>query len=1175
MVASGRHEMPLEFEILGPLEARDGDRRVVLRGAKQRLLLAVLLLHANKVVPSDRLVEAIWGDDPPDTVAKALQMHVSHLRKLLEPGRTKGASGRVLVTRAPGYLLRVEAGRLDLDRFERAVSDARVAAAAGRHAEAASALRGALALWRGSALADVRDHDALRGDAARIDELRLRALEDRVDADLALGDHADVVAELEAFVAEHPLRERLRAQLMLALYRCGRQADALELYRDTRRMLVDELGIEPGRELRDLERAILAQDPALDPARSAAPLRAASDGLVGRRRELRELLPIVDRALAGAGAVVLIGGEPGIGKSRLAETLARHAHEGGARGAVGRCWEAGGAPAFWPWQQALRAYALEVDPEALRFQLDDEGPELAAIVPELAEVVPGQRAAPLEGEGARFRLFRAVASFLRRAAASMPVALFLDDLHAADPPSLVLLQFLAAEVTGAPILIVGCYRDTEVGPGAPLGEILPELARARSVHRLALSGLDEADTARLLERISGRAPSAELAARVHAQTEGNPLFAGEIGRLLGVEGSAGDPVGTLPIPAGVREAIGRRLQRQSEICNRVLAHASVLGREFEVEALEHVTDVAQHQLDAAVDEAITAHLVGPVPGFLGRLRFSHVLIRDTLYESLPATRRLRLHGAVADALARLYEGNIEPHLAELAHHCLHAGLAHSENAVRYSIRAGDRAASQLGYEEAARHYESALELLDEDDEATADVLLSLGEVLSRAGRDVEAKRAFGRAASIARRRRQPERLARAAVGYGGRFMWPRASTDTALVPLLETALAALADHDSPARVRLLSRLSAALRDEPARERRVGLAEDAVAMARRLGDQHTLAYALDAHWVAVDGPDGVETRIRRADELLELTERIGDYERMLEAHEYRAATLVMLGDRAGVDVELAAMGRLADALRQPAQQWLVAAYHAMLAVLDGRLEAAESLISRSLELGLPALSWNAVKSQRFLLFVLRREQGRLAEIEDTLRRSPHEYPAQLAFSCMLAHLYAELDREPEAREALGALLALDLRHTYVDEEWLFAVSLLPDACAYLGDVDAARELYELLLPYGRLNAFATPDGAFGSLARPLGVLASTLGRFDDAEAHFRAAIEMEQRMRARPGIAHARHGLAALLRARGRPGDHEHAITLIRQAAGTYADLGMRSWAERVEKLASSSVTTPP
>jgi DNA-binding SARP family transcriptional activator/pimeloyl-ACP methyl ester carboxylesterase len=272
----------MEFKILGPLEAREGDRVLACKAAKQRLLLGVLLLHANEVVSSDRLVEALWGERPPATGSKALQMHVSELRDLLEPERARGGPGRILVTRPPGYELRVKPGQLDLHRFEDAVDAARAAARAGLPRQAAAGLREALALWRGPALADLGFEDSLQADIARLEELRLAALEDRIDADLALGRHADLPAELESLVGRHPLRERLRAQLMLALYRSGRQAEALDVYQDARRALTEELGIEPGRELQELQHAILRHDPALDGRAEGEPATAR---FAGRGRE--------------------------------------------------------------------------------------------------------------------------------------------------------------------------------------------------------------------------------------------------------------------------------------------------------------------------------------------------------------------------------------------------------------------------------------------------------------------------------------------------------------------------------------------------------------------------------------------------------------------------------------------------------------------------------------------------------------------------------------------------------------------------------------------------------------------------------------------------------------------------------------------------------------------------
>jgi DNA-binding SARP family transcriptional activator len=350
----------MEFLILGPLEASDGGRKLPLGGAKQRALLALLLLHANEVVSSDRLIDELWGEAGSRDAAKSLSVAVSRLRKTLAPGRPAGEQDGLLVTRAPGYELRLAPGQLDLKRFEQLVAEARTAT---DPATAAETLRDALALWRGQPLADLAYEPFAHAHIARLEELRLATLEERLRADLELGRHAELVGELESLVAEHPLREHFHGQLMLALYRSGRQAEALEAYQAARTALTGELGIEPSRELRELQEAILRQEIALDLRPPAAAADAPSRGVfVGRELELAELVAGLDDAFGGRGRLLLLAGEPGIGKSRLADELAAQARARGGRVLFGRCWEAGGAPSFWPWTQALRAYAREASP---------------------------------------------------------------------------------------------------------------------------------------------------------------------------------------------------------------------------------------------------------------------------------------------------------------------------------------------------------------------------------------------------------------------------------------------------------------------------------------------------------------------------------------------------------------------------------------------------------------------------------------------------------------------------------------------------------------------------------------------------------------------------------------------------------------------------------------------
>ena len=413
----------MDYRILGPLEALDGERQLTLGGARQRAVLALLLLHGNETLSRDVIVDELWGEDAPATAGKVLQNCVSALRKELPPDTIRTVSG--------GYALTLEPDDLDRDRFERLLAEGRAALETGDHAEALDQLRRALAQWRGAPLSDLSYELFTRDEIKRLEELHVAALEDRIEAELALGHHDELVPELEALVTKHPLRERLRGQLMLALYRAGRQAEALDAYRAARRTLLAELGIEPGRALRELEHAILAQVPALDvgPRRPQAvqrPGRAAASPLEGRMEELGLLEAGLDDALAGRGRLFVVVGDAGTGKTRLADELASTAKGRGTRILWGRGWAGGGAPPYWPWTQALR--------DALPPTINSDGPE-------------GQ-----------FRFFEAVTQTLRDQTATQPLLLVLDDLQAADEASVLLLEFVATELPEMSALVVALGR---------------------------------------------------------------------------------------------------------------------------------------------------------------------------------------------------------------------------------------------------------------------------------------------------------------------------------------------------------------------------------------------------------------------------------------------------------------------------------------------------------------------------------------------------------------------------------------------------------------------------------------------------------------------------------------------------------------------------------------------
>jgi tetratricopeptide (TPR) repeat protein len=760
-------------------------------------------------------------------------------------------------------------------------------------------------------------------------------------------------------------------------------------------------------------------------------------------------------------------------------------------------------------------------------------------------------------------LFDPMTAFRRSAAAARPLVLVLDDLHAADEPSLLLLRFVARELGDSRLLIVGAYRDIDPTLADPLTTTLAELAREPVTRTLALAGLGEADVARFIELAAPGAPAADLGPAVHAETDGNPLFVSETVRLLAAERRLDGPAtAPLAIPQSVREVIGRRLRHLSDDCNRLLTLASVLGREFDLDALAAVSGLERDGILELLDEGIEARVVSEVPGVFGRMRFAHALIRDTAYHRLTRSRRVQLHRQAGEALEVLYSSDLDAHLAELAHHFFEAAAAgDGEKAVDYARRAGARAVAMLAYEEAVRLYEMAIKALGPDAAATTrlrcELLLSLADAQGRAGDGPGAKSTFLHAADLARSARLPEMLARAAAGYGGRFLWTHALTDERLVPLLEDGLSALGETDSMLRVQLLSRLAAALRHGPSREHRERISEEAIQIARRIGDPATLAYALAAAEAALHAPHNAYRRLAEGDEIVSLVARTGDRERLFDAHEQSFWAAWELGDPDRRAVEFASMTRVAEELTQPAQLWALAVAQATLALSQGRFAEAPELIERAAAMGESVLAWGAVATRKMQLFMLRREQGRLGGFDREVRNHAHTFPSPLVHRAILAHVYARLERTKEAEALLHELTRRDLSDWHVDEEWLFSICLLAETCAILGDTRPAAPLYELLLPYGSLNAVAVPELALGSTSQPLGILATLLGRFDDAERHFEEALLMNERMGARPWIAHTQEDHARMLLRRNAQGDRGRARKLLSRAQATYNELGMQ------------------
>ena len=917
---------------------------------------------------------------------------------------------------------------------------------------------------------------------------------------------------------------------------------------------------------------------------------------VGRAGELAALTADLDAAVGGRGGVVLVAGEPGIGKTRLAEELAARASGRGAVVLWGRCWEGAGAPAFWPWVQVIRGYvqAQAEDPASLRHDLGAGAADIAQLVPAVHDRIPDLPAPPpLEPEAARFRLFDSLAGFLRTAAARRPLLLVLDDLHWADVASLALLRFVSRElagVEGSSPLVVGSYRHTEVDQGHPLLAAVADLTRGQ--HRwLLLGGLGQREVAGFMALVAGAEPSAELAAEVYRQTDGNPFFVTEVVRLLASQGGWDqlDPAAGAStvlgngLPEGVRAVVAERLSRLSGDCRRMLEVASVVGRDFELRVLQPASGLDAEQLLVLLEEAEAARLVGAVPGELSRWRFAHALVREVLYEGLLAARRVRLHGLVADALEALYAAEPGPHLAELAHHLVEAAPGSEKTAARavqMATLAGRRSLEVLAWEDAAGLFERALAALDLAErpgsaQQRRELLLAVGEARMAASDVPAARTAYQQAGELARRTGSPEVLAQAGLGLGLEIT--SGIVDPVQVGLLEEALATLDEADSPLRARVLAGLARALVSSPQVERRLALSEDAVRMARRLGDPATLAAALFGRHLAIWGSEQAEVtgeRLSLATEAVGLAEQIGDRAMALRGRGLRRIDLLELGDLAGYDADLAAAERAAAELGQLRYRWQLPLAHATRALLAGRFAQAEELIERGLAAGRPATRrWGTTTPGSSRRCGSCKAASASWPSWPAMRRPvtrPWWYSGPRWPRCW-PRPAARTRRRPRSsswRPGTWPPCPGTRRGVTAWPPWRWP--------ATTSATPAPPRLRPLLEPYADRNIVTGRVGAIclGPAAYFLGLLDLTLDLPEPALHRFAQAAAFAGRMQARPMVAMSREGQARALLARDRPGDRQQATALLDEVAATARALGIRGLGERAAPLRAAATTAP-
>lgn len=517
---------------------------------------------------------------------------------------------------------------------------------------------------------------------------------------------------------------------------------------------------------------------AIDPTAVVTPLdqgnpleRLARGVFVGREKEMSRLRSAFDEANSGRGGVVMLVGEPGIGKTRTALEVETYACIRGGQVLWGRAHEAAGAPAYWPWVQAIRSYVSTVDPDALRFQLGSGASEVARVVSEVRERLPDltEPSPPSDPEEAQFRLFDAITTFLKNAASVTPLLIVLDDLHWANRPTLMLLQHVTREISRSRLLVLGTYRDVEVDRAHPLAATLVELNREQLFQRVLLRGLSREEVKSYIQAAASVDPARELLSAIYTETEGNPFFLTEVVAVLVQEGTLqhGRGGAAMTIPQGVREALGRRLDHLSEECNELLTWAAVGGREFTYELLMALTEREDEELLRLIEEALSGRVVDETD-WPGEYRFSHALIQETLLGELSITRRVRLHGRIAEALEHLYGDHVDRHAAELAHHFVESSTLtrrHAGQAVRYSKMAGEQAEAATAWDEGARHYQNCVSLIEEaEDEFGQDfggMLTALGRCWRYAAQLRPAWRSLMGAIGLYRQRGDGPGLARA------------------------------------------------------------------------------------------------------------------------------------------------------------------------------------------------------------------------------------------------------------------------------------------------------------------------------------------------------------------------------------------------------------------------------
>ncbi len=1132
----------VELRALGPVGAVVDGRLVDLGPPKQRALFALLLSRVDRPVAVDTLIEELWRGEPPSAAMASLLVYVCNLRRVLEPHRPPRAPAAVLRTRTPGYVLDSRGAEVDVRQFARHAMAGYEALAGTDPDQALREFDAALGLWRGPAYADVRDAAWAIAEIARLEELRLSVIEGRFTALLELGAHQVTVAELEAHARGHPLREHGCELLVLALYRGGRQAEALGVLRSTRVRLAEELGIDPGPALQRLERDILIHAPTLDwhppkPAPTTAPVRAQAqvptgtappqlmddEVFVGRESALQRLVDVLGAVIRGRGRVVLVAGEPGIGKTRL---LRRFAELTSVPVVWGRCPEHVAAPPLWPWEQVLRAVNTRWPdrpvPDPVAELLSSQTPAMA----ELYDVT-----------GAALRRFEAIGEYLGGGSDFPPLVVVLDDVHWADIASLRLLTHLAESVAVTRVLLVATYRPHESGG---LAETLAALARV-GAGRIELGGLSDEEAHALVQATAGREISAQTALKLRARTEGNPFFLAELVRLLASEQRLEDPSGG-PVPPPVREVVLRRVARLPASTAALLSVAAVAGRDFDAQVVTEAASVDAEPALEAIDAAVAVGLVAEDEQRLGWFRFTHALVAEALYEATGRLRRARWHRRIGQAAARAW-GAQDERAGEVARHWLLAAEldpATAAQAAAYAATAARVADARLAPEDAAELWRQALAAAELAGESARDVdryplLIGLATSLYRAGNPREGLPVFVQAMEQALAGCRPggpadsdsSRLVTAAIAAMGASNWYPVNygdVDERLIGVLERAL--LWVTDPVQRALVLSCLATARYYDNDPLGRAALSDEALVLARPTADAVSWAHVLHLRAMALNTPDYPEQCLQVITELLRLPNISPSL--VAAGRLIRADWLVTLGRIPEATAEVDLVAPLVELLRaQP--YWLQLGWaRAGLLLLSGRWQEAEAPSRAAFDLS-ARVSWLGAQPCRLLqrweaAFLT----GRGADLVDELSVAADDTGLSILHN-LLTMALVEAARPEEARDVLRRL-APSPRTTCGFTPRVGACSLRCDSARlswWLGCAASCCPTGGWPAPHRRLwSAVRWPTSpAKAGLA---------LGDPDAALADLAIAIEIDERMGALPWLAKAREAITRVQRLGAKP-----------------------------------------